>query len=619
MSYDYSSEGKQLELPNPYRVQNQLLAICSVLLIIGSLFCLWKGRESWLQNQAMTGLVPVVIGIGLLLAGLTAASAVASRLRFFFGRGRPASLSFMTPSGHTSVVRELPNGSTGTGVDAEHIKDMLKQGVLAYPEPQGPLNGLLYHWVPQLITAPMRLQELARTHFFNLGALLITLISFAVADGLVRQASLRPWISLIYFGFAAVYLFRPLLSNQAATLNVQSVIGLVAGAILGPVAIGLMSPALPNLSGLSLTTQTVVLLITGLIAAVLVVLAILHQVETPPRTQTSSVQRRLSINCPPNQLMDELDRQLQEQWTEKIPNRRYIRVEPNIPFDQTTGPFQGETMEESQPMPIKSSAAPSIQAAWASPRHRWITALDLYATGLVAIALIMVLYFAANFDGRLAAINHYSTAGTATILILVAVFCQRTAHELWGRFDFESIVQWVEVSGTYQTGKVGTGHNMLTSRLQTENQVTRVEAMTLRVWRARLESVAFGKDAPRQVTALFSTEAEAQTLADHLCDFGSAQSVLMAPTSTEDHARLSALGQAEGVLAQASPQVPGAPQAIEAITTAALAPAISHDAQATPAATSAADAAPARYCSACGHKAAAQARFCSACGAAMPQ
>nr|MBP7485725.1 hypothetical protein [Aquabacterium sp.] len=144
MSYDYSSEGKQLELPNPYRVQNQLLAICSVLLIIGSLFCLWKGRESWLQNQAMTGLVPVVIGIGLLLAGLTAASAVASRLRFFFGRGRPASLSFMTPSGHTSVVRELPNGSTGTGVDAEHIKDMLKQGVLAYPEPQGPLNGLLY-------------------------------------------------------------------------------------------------------------------------------------------------------------------------------------------------------------------------------------------------------------------------------------------------------------------------------------------------------------------------------------------------------------------------------------------------------------------------------------------
>ena len=55
--------------------------------------------------------------------------------------------------------------------------------------------------------------------------------------------------------------------------------------------------------------------------------------------------------------------------------------------------------------------------------------------------------------------------------------------------------------------------------------------MTLRVWRARVESVAFGKDAPRQVTALFSTEPEAQALADHLCEFGRAQSVLLAPTS----------------------------------------------------------------------------------------
>lgn len=602
MSYDYSSEGKQLELPNPYRVQNQLLGVCSVMLLIGSLFCLWKGRQSWLAHEAMTGLVPVLIGIGLLLAGLTAASAVASRLRFFFGRGRPASLSFVTPQGQVGVVRELPQGASGNGHETDHIKDMLKQGVLVYPEPQGPLNGLLYHWVPHLITAPMRLQELARTHFFNLGAMLITLLSFEVAYGLVRQPEQRPWLSLVYFVFAVAYLFRPLISNRTATLNVQSVVALVAGAILGPVAIGLLAPALPSLAGLSLTTQTLVLLCTGLVAAILVVLAILHQVETPPRTQTSSVQRRLSINCPPNQLMDELDRQLQDQWAEKIPNRRYIRIEPQLPQDQPTGSFQGEFLEESQPMPIKSSAAPSLTAAWHSNRHRWIVALDLYATGLVALALILVLYFAAHFDGRLAAINHYSTAGTAIILILVAVFCQRAADELWGRFDFESIVQWVEINGTYQTSKVGTGHNMLTSRLQTESQITRVEAMTLRVWRARVESVAFGKDAARQVTALFSTEAEAQALADHLSAFGQSQSMLVAPTSAEDHARLNALGQAENVLAQASPPAMAGlsmvlPDATPALEAAAVQP------PTTP-----------RFCHACGGKVLPEARFCSACG-----
>ena len=134
MSYDYSSEGKRLELPNPYRVQNQLLAVCSVLLIIGALFCLWKGRQAWLENEAITGLIPVVIGIGLLLAGLTAASAVASRLLLFFGRGRPASLSFVTATGHTSVVREVALWQRRHWRRChEHIKEMLKQGVLAYP------------------------------------------------------------------------------------------------------------------------------------------------------------------------------------------------------------------------------------------------------------------------------------------------------------------------------------------------------------------------------------------------------------------------------------------------------------------------------------------------------
>ena len=36
MSYDYSSESKLLELPNPYRLQNRLLWLCAAVLTIGS-------------------------------------------------------------------------------------------------------------------------------------------------------------------------------------------------------------------------------------------------------------------------------------------------------------------------------------------------------------------------------------------------------------------------------------------------------------------------------------------------------------------------------------------------------------------------------------------------------
>ena len=34
MSYDYSSESKLLELPNPYQLQNRLLWLCAALLIV---------------------------------------------------------------------------------------------------------------------------------------------------------------------------------------------------------------------------------------------------------------------------------------------------------------------------------------------------------------------------------------------------------------------------------------------------------------------------------------------------------------------------------------------------------------------------------------------------------
>ena len=33
MAYEYGSEAKRLELPNPYRLQNRLLWLCAVLLV----------------------------------------------------------------------------------------------------------------------------------------------------------------------------------------------------------------------------------------------------------------------------------------------------------------------------------------------------------------------------------------------------------------------------------------------------------------------------------------------------------------------------------------------------------------------------------------------------------
>jgi hypothetical protein len=186
----------------------------------------------------------------------------------------------------------------------------------------------------------------------------------------------------------------------------------------------------------------------------------------------------------------------------------------------------------------------------------------------------------------------------------MAAFCFQAAARLWGRFNFESVLTWVEMVGNYQTSRIGTGNNF-SSRMNTENDVVRTESMTLRVWRARIESVVFGKDDARQVTAMFSTEQEAIALSTDLTNFARSQSVLVAPFSNEDQARISALNAGERAIAPAN----GAGAAAQ----------VQHHLQAAAAIASVGgvSAAPAgqRFCSACGTEIAPGARFCSNCAA----
>ena len=134
----------------------------------------------------------------------------------------------------------------------------------------------------------------------------------------------------------------------------------------------------------------------------------------------------------------------------------------------------------------------------------------------------------------------------------------------------------------------------------------RTEAMTLRIWRARIESVVFGKDAARQVTAMFSTEQEARALSADLANFARSQSVLVAPFSNEDNARIAALNAGERAMLPATGAAGAAAQ-------------VQQHLQAAAAIASAGGVAPGakRFCNACGTEAPAGARFCSHCAAAL--
>ncbi len=596
MSYDYSSESKLLELPNPYQLQNRLLWLCSAVLVIAGIISLFWARSAMQDHAMQLAAAPLLTGLLMLAAGIACAATAARRLRFFFGRGRPASLA-----------PEVAVGATGGSAVAENVKDMLRQGGLTYPEPKGAIEGLLYHWAPRLITAPMEVQFLAQRNMFNLAAIAATLLSFVFSSLVFGNEATRPWIAILYFAFGIFFLLKPVLTQARARLTAASLIGLIAAAILAPVGLGLLGSKLPQLGGFSLNVQTYVMLGTALVACALAMLAVLAQVDSAPQTRASVEQGRLSMNAPPAGLMDELDRHLQAGWTERIPNRRYARIDPVTSAATPSGSFAGELFEESQPLPVPGTKAPTFSAALAEPRHRALLLLDLFGTALVTFAVGMSLYFVNHFDASAGwKDNRISLLGTSAILALVAAFCFQASGRLWGRFNFESVLTWVEMVGSYQTSRIGTGNNF-SSRVNTQNDVVRTEAMTLRVWRARIESVVFGKDDARQVTAMFSTEKEAKALSEHLMRFAQSQSVLVAPMSAEDQARMAALNAGERAMLPAADGLSAAQLQRELQTAVALGAS-----GAVPV-----GAASQRFCTRCGTEAAPLAKFCSNCASSL--
>jgi len=549
---------------------------------------LWA-REALQGSALRLGVLPLLVGISLLGSGLAFAVVGARRLRFFFGRGRPASLA-----------PEVALGATGNSQTADHFKTMLRQGGIDLPEPQGALNGVLYHAAPQLITAPLVVQELAQRHFFNALAFAVTFVSFVFAWGWFGTAASRPLLGIAYFLFAAFVLLKPLVAGGRARMSTTSLVVLVVVAVIGPVAAGMLGQALPAVP-LALHGQTFFLLGAALLAVALILLAVFAQVDGPPPTERSSEQLTLSMNGPPGALMTELDRRLQNEWVDKIPNRRYTRLEPVTEGSAGSGRFAGELFEETQPMPQAGAAAPTLGGALGAPRHRWLVVLDLYATLLVLVGAVLALRYVRGFDPQ-ALLNggwgQHADIGYAAICLVVAAFCFQSASAIWGRFNFESVLVWVEMLGVWQSSRIGTG-SALASRMHSDNDVVRVESMTLRVWRARVESVVFGKDSARQVTAMFGTSQEAQQLAQDLRAFAGQQSVFIAPQADVDRHRLAALQAGEALLggsADAPLALAGAAPLHEALRVAQ------------------AHGNPPRFCSACGAPATAGAKFCADCG-----
>ena len=577
MAYDYSSESQRLELPNPYRIQNLFQFLVSAFYLVCGILALLVARTN-LDGKNIKFIVPLAAGIALIGYGIRCATVGMRRLRFFFGRALPVGLA-----------PELANGMTGRSAMIDAVQADLRRGTLSFPEPVGALNGLLYDRFPRLILAPLPVQQLAQAQFRNGLVVALTLLSLLIAWLGFSRPHTAEWVGAFYFLFATWLVLRPMSTSQQGQVEVNEtgVVALVVAAIIGPVIIAFVARSLPALPWQTLHWQALFLLLATLISVALFFTALMRQLSAAPATHITCEVQSLNINTHPAQIIGEFDRVMQQKWVEKIPNRRYARIDPVVDSDTATGSFAGEIVEETQPMPAQTLQSMSLASALTSDRSKWLVYLNLFGTVMLCCGALSMLVFV--FQSEIGAVDLSITTflSLAFVAFSVGRFCFRASEQLWGRFDFVSEIIWLELSGQYTTARNRLG-NDFSSTVRSESHGIHIDSMTMRVWTARLESVVFGKDQRRWITAMNGQSESTSGLATHLNAFARARSMFVAPTNAEDLNKV-ALMQNERASMQAmlSPNPPGT--------------------------TVGADVAE-KFCSECGAARLPEARFCAGCG-----
>ena len=535
MSYEYSSSSQNFTFPNPLREHNLFVAGSAAVSGLTGFVLLFQARSALRNGAHVEAFAAALVAFALVCVGGYLLFQVFSQLRFFFGRGRPQGLA-----------PQLTPDQIGTSQIAEsYIKESLRQQALEYPEPADPLSGLLYYLVPDLIYSPRPVRAFAERQFQS-GILTLALVAgllmSAILGGGDGGGRVSGWVAIILFVISAPSLLNPKSGARAEiginVLSVPKMAGLIAFSVLGPVAIALVGNALPpSPFGIGATTLLVLLLLAGILHGLFLVAVVRHRMAAPS-TNVSMVQDTWNISVNPSMISAEFMRAMQDAWWEKIPNRRYCRIDPAVNLQQRSGQFEGSMVEETQPVPFVIDGAGG-ERPFASGNPAIITLINGYALVLTLVACVASYMLVGALTGGGAGIASLIACTLFVWALAKAAF--DVARFLTLRFDFRSNVIWMEMSGAYAAAEVAQG-NRYTSNLHSSSQVVQIEGMTFRLWMAEVHSVAFGKDGRRFIVSMMGKPDEAAGLAKRLKDFITSQAVMVSVGSSGDQERAARAG-----------------------------------------------------------------------------
>lgn len=531
MAYEYNSQDQRFEFPNPYKIENIFKVIGAMIFMLAGVWLLLSSKNAF-SISIFSAIVPLVVGIFMFSYGGILLAKGLSNLKFYFGRNQPVGLA-----------QEFSDTVVNTSHGAKNIKDILRQSALTYQEPHGSVNGILYSIFPNLIFSPLFIRNAAEIQFQNAIVFIITLISALIAYAGASPNSAE-WLGIFYNIITLIVLLRPMATpkSEPQNIGISKVVVLVLVAILGPVLIPFITQNTMAPDWLPSMGKAIFTLVAALIAIGIFFLAVLAQmVKQPPQASAGMVQDSLSMNCQPMQLFDELERHLQNQWVGSIPNRIYSRLLPELDTHKSRGTFEGEILEETQPVPSNTLKDMTIASCFKEKNYRWLAILNTFGLFCFLASVVLLTIFALDvYNGHFIDVTYFSYGFFGLSMWILGKFCFDHGNYLWSRFDFTSDLILVEARGNYQLSQMNLGR-YLDDTVKTQREIISVETMTLRVWCAEICTTTFGKYQERSILSMVSRKDEAIQLKEHLVDFAKNQSIIVTPTSKDDLNRITAM------------------------------------------------------------------------------
>ena len=532
MAYEYNPQSARFDIPNPHRVENIFIAICTAACFIGAIVLLVDARTIFLAHDFVRFGKSVIAAISLLAFAVSYAFLAMRQLRFFFGRGQPADL---VPS---LSADEEGYRAAGPGdrqiADAAALRQTIQQNAISYRIPHGPIDTLLYTLVRDLVYSPKLTQVRVGTQFRNLLGLAFLLVLFPISLVGIKNAAAVGWIGCFYFILTNVLVLRPLAAgrNEAASFSEKSVIAFIAAAIVVPVVFASFVPVrgYPLGAFVDIIPITFAMLVSAFVVTALVFRSAIGTTIKPTQIAIAPHLETPSATTNPAQIYTELAREMQRLWEETVPNRAYMRILPDVGKRQ--GAFSAHVIEETQPLPVDMEQM-TFARAFALSTTRWLIAVDIACT-LATIAGCILAAWGATAPGG------YSALLSGGGFVIIGAFGIRSANEFWRRFGFTSRIYWIDWSGTYARASTRVGA-LLNDRISSERELIGIESMTLRVWVAEIDSVAFNTDRDRDVVAIRGLPDEASRLGRQLAEFAVDQGTITAPLSATDRGRLEAM------------------------------------------------------------------------------